>query len=221
MSTSVAERVRKKIEGGGNRLWRIDDFHPLPARAVARELSRLEKSGKIFRIRKGVYRKKRGEITTKETLNRFPFPIHPARKSAAYTLGLARKPKRAAWATTARIKPDLPGAVLLGRNRMRGKLSPEEGALLEFLRDRGNYADSPAGESIRRCRRLLAESWDNLLPAILHEPPRVRAIAGALGQAEGKPEKDLWRLRRTLNPLSFYRGGIFTQLPEAELWQIR
>lgn len=220
MKTSIAEKVRQKINSGGKRLWRVEDFRPLPARAVARELSRLERAGKIFRVRKGVYRKERGELSVREALDDFSFPLQPARQSAAHVLGLAPAPSRPVWATTARVRPAIEGTVLLGRPKSRAKLSPEEAACLEFLRDRGRYAESSAGDCIMRVRRLLGDSWEKLLPVALQEPPRVRAILGALGEGLGMPEKDLWRLRRTLNPLTSYQGGIFSSLPEAPRWQI-
>ena len=222
MSVSAAQKVRQKIERGGTRLWRIEDFRPLPARAVARELSRLAAEGKVVRIRKGLYRKGRGKISPEEIIRDFRAPIHAAGPSAAHLLGLAPAPRKPVYATTLRSVPgEMPGRVLLRRPRTRIKLDAEDGALMEFLRDRGRYADASPGEIMRRLRRLAGDRWSELLPAVLQEPPRVRAIWGALGEEWGASQKDLWKLQRTLNPLSHFDGGIFASLPQSRKWNIR
>ena len=47
--------VRQRIERGGERLWRLQDFRDLPFTAVAQALSRLTRKGMIERLSKGVY----------------------------------------------------------------------------------------------------------------------------------------------------------------------
>ena len=54
-SRLTARLVRKRIERGGERLWRHHDFRDLPFTPVARALSRLAASGTIERLSKGVY----------------------------------------------------------------------------------------------------------------------------------------------------------------------
>src|ERR1700676_5515792 len=51
----VMRRVRQRIERGGERLWRLEDFRHLPFTAVAQALSRLSREGTIERLSKGVY----------------------------------------------------------------------------------------------------------------------------------------------------------------------
>src|SRR6266571_4914670 len=51
----IARLVRKRIEQGGERLWRHQDFNDLPFTPVARTLSRLAERGIIERLSKGVY----------------------------------------------------------------------------------------------------------------------------------------------------------------------
>jgi hypothetical protein len=53
------------------------------------------------------------------------------------------------------------------------------------------------------------------------EPPRVRAMLGAIGQQIGQPGKVLARLRSTLNPLSRFDFGILTALAHALEWQAK
>ena len=52
---SIAETVRKRIESGGERAWRLADFDGLPFTAVAKTLSRLVHQGVIQRLGKGLY----------------------------------------------------------------------------------------------------------------------------------------------------------------------
>ena len=53
------------------------------------------------------------------------------------------------------------------------------------------------------------------------EPPRVRAMLGAIAQQLGQPKSRLSRLRSTLNPLSRFDFGILVTLPYAREWQAK
>jgi len=50
----TANLVRQRIEGGGERLWRFEDFRGLPFMAVAQALSRLTRQAIIERLSKGL-----------------------------------------------------------------------------------------------------------------------------------------------------------------------
>src|SRR5439155_8208421 len=52
---NTAEAVRRRIEGGGERVWRLADFSGMPFMAVAKTLSRLARQGVIQRLGKGLY----------------------------------------------------------------------------------------------------------------------------------------------------------------------
>ncbi len=47
--------VGRRIERGGERVWRLEDFRDLPFTAVAQALSRLARRGAIQRLSKGIY----------------------------------------------------------------------------------------------------------------------------------------------------------------------
>src|SRR5471032_150667 len=51
----TAYTVRKRIESGGERVWRLADFAGMPFMAVAQTLSRLARLGVIQRLGKGLY----------------------------------------------------------------------------------------------------------------------------------------------------------------------
>ncbi len=53
------------------------------------------------------------------------------------------------------------------------------------------------------------------------EPPRVRAMLGAIGQQLGCSEDQLAPLRRSLNPLSRFEFGGLAALEFARQWQAK
>lgn len=90
--------------------------------------------------------------------------------------------------------------------RRRGEaseLSPEKtvGKLLEYFREPGRF--------------------ERLLKVAESEPPRVRAMLGAIGQQLGQPEQRLAPLRKSLNPLSRFDFGILSVLEHASQWQAK
>src|ERR1019366_2601768 len=54
-SRQIMRLVRQRIERGGEKLWRLEDFRDLPFTAVAQALSRLTREGLLERLSKGVY----------------------------------------------------------------------------------------------------------------------------------------------------------------------
>jgi hypothetical protein len=153
-------------------------------------------------------------------------PIHPAGLSAANMLGLtAQNPRRPEFATTAAAAPTaLRDAHVYTRRPMeRTGLSAEDGAILETLRERAASSDLSPDGTARTLLRLLgdAERFTGLVDAAMAEPPRVRAMLGALGQELGMPSRSLEQLRGSLNPLSRFDFGQLACLRHAGEWQAR
>jgi hypothetical protein len=100
---------------------------------------------------------------------------------------------------------------------------PKEAAILEVLRDRGATSDLSPAETISRLNTLLAEgkTFDRLARAAGEEPPRVRAMLGALGEMSGLSERRLKELRQSLNPVSRFDFGLLSELPNAKSWQAK
>jgi len=71
-------------------------------------------------------------------------------------------------------------------------------------------------QQVKVSRRL-----KRLIDAALDEPPRVRAILGALLQWSGMPEKVWQPLRASLNGLSKFDFGLFKELPNSKEWQAK
>jgi hypothetical protein len=152
----------------------------------------------------------------------------PTGVTAANLLGLstqvAAQPEFAAYAGA---RPRGLDSARLHLRPYRGgpELEPVDAALLEFLRDRGRHGELEAEETFRRLRSILAGASSTglrrLREAALVEPPRVRAILGALMETAERPPS-LWKpLRNSLNPLSRFDFGLFHELPNAREWQSR
>ena len=230
---SAAALVRERVSAGGERYWKHSDFADLPASAVAMALSRLAREGALKRVGKGVYYRPRqtslgpsmpaASGVASQTLQA---ALHPAGLNAANVLGLStQNPGRAEYATPAAGPPSaLRGAIVhTGRPPGRAGLSAEEGAILETLRERARYSDLSPQRTVARLRRLLGEEerFTRLVDAALGEPPRVRAMLGALGQELGMSERALAPLRESLNPLSRFDFGRLGSLRFAKQWQAK
>jgi hypothetical protein len=235
---SVAGMVRKGIEEAGpGELWTYADFKTLPPMAVAAALSRMTAEGAIRRIRKGVYyspRKTRfGEISPDPTsiaatlLRNKGIKWKPSGLPAYNGLGLTTQvspvltldmtEKIYSLRTGSNAKLRLrPGVSVSG-------LSDNERAVLDALRDLRRIPASPA-EVVRKIRDMFAAkrfSFSRLARRALNEPPRVRALLGAIGAELGADRKALTALRKSLNPMTTFRLGVAEALPHASEWQIQ
>lgn len=230
---SAASAVRARVTRGGSRYWKHADFRDLPASAVATTLSRLAREGVLQRVGKGVYYRPTptslglsmpaASGVAAETLRA---PLHPAGLSAANVLGLTtQNPRRPEYATPAPQPPTaLQDAVVhTGRPPQRASLSAEEGAILETLRERARSSDLSPEKTARRLLRLLADEqrFLRLVDVAMTEPPRVRAMLGALGEELEMPPRALDRLRKGLNPLSRFDFGRLDSLRHAREWQAK
>lgn len=230
---SAAAAVRQRVLRGGERFWRHSDFGELPASAVASALSRLAREGVLQRTAKGVYYRPRqtrfgasipaAGTAAAKTLRA---PLHPSGLTAANALGLTtQNPARLEYATSAPAPPTaLRGAIVHTRRpAARANLPPLDGALLETLRSRASFSDLLPEQTSKRLQQLLCEEsrFQRLAKAAMSEPPRVRAILGALGQQTNAPEQTLRKLKDSLNPLSRYDFGMLRSLPTAHEWQAK
>jgi hypothetical protein len=228
--------VSRRIERGGERIWRLEDFRDLPFTAVAQALSRLARRGAIQRLSKGTYYRPRETPFGKSRPNPAAIQklvarrktIFPAGIAAANLLGFTTQSGKAAEVATSSLS--LPRKLVgsetvihTRRPQAWANLSQIDAALLEFLRERGRTSELPAEETVARTLKLLSEHgrFDRLLRVMDSEPPRVRAIFGALGEELGKDQKSVARLRASLNPFSRFDFGAFASLRHAREWQAK
>jgi hypothetical protein len=233
---SAADRVRRAIDGGGERVWSVQDFPKLPFPAVAQTLSRLARAGELQRVSKGLYYRPR---KTAFGMSR-PNPkllkekgaktraVFPSGLTAANQLGFSTQvPAREEVATT---RGSLPRTMVGQKARVHtrrpeawGRLTEQEAALLDLIRRRAETSELSPEETIARLLSLLREEgmFERLVRVAKHEPPRVRAMLGALGEELGKEKKTLESLKSSLNPLTRFDFGVLSGLGSARKWQAK
>jgi Family of unknown function (DUF6088) len=235
-SRHIASSVRQRIERGGEKLWRLQDFRDLPFTAVAQALSRLTREGMLERLSKGVYYRTRDTTFGKSRPNPAAIQNLASAKTAIFPSGIAAANLLGFTTQTARQSEVATNAASLPRKLIGsdtvvhtrrphawGNLSRTDAALLDFLRHGGRTSELSPQDTIRRTTALLSEDrrFDLLLKVAESEPPRVRAILGAIGEQLRLPPARLQRLRDSLNPLSRFDFGVFVALTHAHRWQAK
>jgi hypothetical protein len=229
------ESIRQRILSGGERFWNHQDLAEYPAATIAKTFTQLVKEGILQRISKGHYyhprstrfgysQPVRSELPYQLTQTR----VYPAGVNAANLLGFTTQ--NAIDGTFATTASSLPTAWLGQRAKLYTRrpstwenLSATEAALLDFLRSRGEWSDlSPVETNQQLLTHFRVPGRFDRLVAIAHaEPPRVRAMLGAIGQ-ELKYAKDLLQqLRAGLNPYSRFEFGKLSNLWYAQEWQAK
>jgi len=102
-------------------------------------------------------------------------------------------------------------------------LTETDAALLDILRPGAKFSELSQEDTIRKLLNLLSEHGrlSRVLKVADSEPPRVRAMLGALGEQLGTNRRTLRRLRASLNSLSRFDFRMLTALPNASNWQAR
>ncbi len=235
-SRGTARTIRTRIERSGERVWRFQDFAGAPHAAVAQTLSRLARAGALQRLSKGVYYRGRNTSlgrsrpnpTVVRQLATQDGGVFPAGIAAANLLGFTTQQARHAEVATRgfRLPRKLLGPdtiVYTRRPDVWGQLSSAEGAILDFLRRGGRTSELSPEATTKRLVSLLRYPgrFGRLLQVSGTEPPRVRAMLGAVGDALGKPARTLQALRQSLNPFSRYDFGLLSALQTAAAWQAK
>lgn len=228
--------VRDQIERGGERLWRPEDFRALPPTAVAQALSRLTRQGRLERLSKGIYYRTRDTAFGKSRPNPAAIQNLASRRKTVFPSGIAAANLLGFTTQTARRREISTSSLSLPRKLVGSDtvihtrrpeawagLSQADAALLDFLRRAGRASELSSEETIRRTIRLFSEKgrFARLLKVAASEPPRVRAIIGAIGQQLGESPGALRRLRNSLNPFSRFDFGLLAALRNARAWQAK
>jgi hypothetical protein len=228
--------IRQRIERGGERLWRLEDFRDLPFSAVAQALSRLTREGAVERLSKGVYYRNRETVFGKSRPNPTAIRSLASRRKTVFPSGIAAAnllgftTQMATQGEIASSAGSLPRKLIgnetvihTRRPEAWASLSEIDAALLDFLRRGGRFSELSQAETIRKTLALLSaqKCFDQLLKIADSEPPRVRAMLGALVERLGTSPKALRQLRTYLNPFSRFDFGLFAGLPNARSWQAK
>src|SRR5216683_209081 len=228
--------VRQQIERGGERLWRLEDFRDRPFAAVAQALSRLTRQGRLERLSKGVYYRTRDTSFGKSRPNPAAIQRLASRRKSVFPSGIAAANLLGFSTQTAKQNEVATSALSLPRKLVGSDtvihtrrpeawagLSQSDAALLDFLRRAGRTSELSPEETIRRALALILENerFERLVKVAPSEPPRVRAMIGAIGEQLGKNRAALRRLRDSLNPFSRFDFGLLAGLRHARNWQAR
>jgi hypothetical protein len=231
-----AEAVRRRIETSGERVWRPVDFQGMSLSAVAQALSRLCRRGLIQRLGKGLYYRPRQSAFGQSKPNHahirsLPIPhrsFFPAGVAAANFLGFTtQNPARVEVATDGLSLPRLivgqDTIIHTRRPESWRELSQTDAALLDFLRNRGKHSELSPEKTADRLLDYFRQPgrFDRLIKVASSEPPRVRAMLGAIGQQIGVSASRLSELRKSLNPLSRFDFGSLAALRHAQQWQAK
>lgn len=245
---SVAHAVRLRIRRGGlDRLWTYADFDLRDRMALAAALSRLVREGELVRIRRGIYYRPKTTLlglsrpdpealvdAAMRARNAMPIPSGMGEYSR---LGLTTQTSGVvSRASVRRVRPDFLGDVPVRASErplaaQRG-IRPEERTALDALRDILRIPDTRPVDVLRRLLTLLRSGdldYGRVARFALMEPPRVRALIGALGDelrrtARGQrvPKRAVETLRASLNPLtSFTVPDAADVLRSASDWRIQ
>ena len=218
---SAAKRLRSNGLGGDH--WRSPR-------------SRLGRQGMLERLSKGVYYRARQTSFGKSLPNPAAIqklasrrkPVFPSGIAAANLLGFTTQTARHSEVATSALS--LPRKLIGSDTIIHARrpeawagLSEADAALLDFLRRGGQTSELSPQETIRRTLALFSEKgrFERLLKIADSEPPRVRAIMGAIGEQIGKKRATLTRLRASLNPFSRFDFGVLAGLPRARPWQAK
>jgi len=199
-------------------------------------LSRLTRLGILERLSKGIYYrarettfgKSRPNPSTIQKLTSGYKSIFPSGIAAANLLGFTTQTaRRNEIATNALSLP----RKLVGNETLIHTRRPEawagltdiDAALLDFLRRGGKTSELSPEETIQKTLTLLSEKdrFERLLKIAHSEPPRARAILGAIGEQLRKDPAALKSLRDSLNPFSRFGFGMLARLPSARRWQAK
>lgn len=235
-SRQTAKMIRDRIQRGGERLWRLEDFNGLPSTAVAQALSRLTRQGVLERLSKGTYYRPRQTTFGKSVPNPAAIQklasrrknVFPSGISAASLLGFTTQTARRGEVSTSALS--LPRKLIgpetvihTRRPEAWAGLSDADAALLDFLRRGGRTSELSPEETTRKTLALISQKGrlERLLKVADSEPPRVRALLGAIAEEIGKNAAARARLRASLNPFSRFDFGLLAGLSHAGSWQAK
>lgn len=212
-------------------------FRGVPPSTAAHTLSRLAKRGELVRVRAGHYYVPRESRFGSVPPDRLHVALSalgevrytPGGIAAANALGFTTQmPMGRADVISTRgrrlRRRGLEGVRILERSPARGSLGIDENAFLEVLRDIERLSDLSPEATCTRAVGLVKEgpiSLERIHRAAWDEPPRVRAMLGAIGEAAGVDDALLDDYRDLINPGSRYDFGPLSNLSTARSWGAR
>ncbi len=239
---NITERIRKQIVGfEENTTFGYEqlDIKQSEYQTVAKALERLQKDGLIKKISKGVFYKPKktvfGELKPNEEQILRPYLYRNGKRIAYITgtylynqLGLTMQtPYRIKIASMSKRIYVNTGAIEATPVKSYVEVTEDNYrllGLLDAIKDLKKIPDSNIESSISilsdRIKQLDENRIEEMIRYALRYPPRVRAFLGAILERLGF-ERNLEKLRNSLNPLTKYKMGLATDvLTTASNWNI-
>ncbi len=236
----TAQSIRNKIlSSGTDSLWNFADFSEYSQQAVAKTLSRLNQEGLIQRVKKGLYyfpkktalglsQPSVSALLEKIFSNSNDVKMYSGGTASFQNLGITTQvPAQYTLLgdrASKKIRIGRITARILRRSRTYlASASQQDIWILDAIRNLTHVPDSTPIDAITKIMAHFTSSKSSikkLLRFARGEPPRVRAVLGAIADQikyQG-PEKKL--LKDSLNPLTKYHLGIASVLSTASHWQI-
>ena len=239
---NISRYIKTQItKGTDGQIWSYKDFSDLPLTTVAKVFSRLAKTGLLIRASKGIYYKPKKTIlgiASADPVQVATMVLNKKKKAQVFAGGWsvfynARLTTQVPASATTTIISSTPHRKLkIGSNDVRviyrnlahmKNANPLDFALVQSLRDIKKVPDASAQDTVLKIQQMLKldkDRLDRIISYAQHEPPRVRALAGALAQSLKHSSHQLDKLRKSLNPLTKYKLGIAQVLPTASNWNI-
>jgi hypothetical protein len=234
---SIASEVARRIfQGPSKKLWSFRDFSDLDSMPVAAALSRLSRAGKLRRVRRGIYyrpqptafgqsRPDPASVAAAVLGRRTSIPLHGYNR-LGLTTQVSNDMVRAVEYPT-RIKP-VRGitmrTVTRPISRQKG-INEDERLTLDALRNIRRIPDTNTPSTVKRIKTLVMNNrlnMERLARFARAEPPRVRALLGAIAEDLGQHGPAVEVLRQDLNPLTTYHiPGVSAALKNASNWRIK
>lgn len=238
MSTvSLAHKTRNAVLRSKKRVWTIADFRTDKPGAVLRQLSRLVQEGLLIRASKGIYVRPTATLLGPSTLSQEEIAMVKARKKGVtlvatgyggfnrlgITTQVSGRMELAVDRTVRTSGPEKSRVRFLVRDR-RMLANPTECIVLEALRRINHISDATPADVIFAVMENIKSdkiSFDRLAVLSLRsEPPRVRALVGAIGDDLGLSPDLVHRLYESLNGITVFRIEVGNALRSADHWKI-
>ena len=231
----IQKRILASKELG--RVWTIADFAPLPANTIAQSLYRLSQEGFLTPYARGLYYRQVETILGPSMPNQAEIAKAIARSTGKRALETGYTGYAAMGFTT-----QLPGKITLATDKPLRSSILENKRVRYVLRSRDTLANSLERwvlDALRDINKMSGTNPANIIDRVLAlakhksidiehlaklalrgEPPRVRALIGAIGECIGISKDLLMRLRHSLNSSTFYKIRVGDNLPTARNWKI-
>jgi hypothetical protein len=237
LAVSVAEKTRNSVLRSKKRVWTIADFKTNKSAAL-RELSRLTEEGLLVRPSKGIYVRPVSTVLGPSTISSEELAKVKALKKGAELVSTGYKVFNVLGITTqvsgvselavdrpVRVADPIKSRVRFVIRDRRTLKNPKERSILEALRRINHISDATPTDVIAAVKRALKSKdidFEHIARlAVSSEPPRVRALLGAIGESLRIPARILNALHNSLNPTTIFRINLDGSLPTASAWNIR